>query len=192
MGLKNARLGFDQIKGRFIVELPSHLLEQIEHGNVCLVLVDRIQHLVPSPDGCDDGVGIGGPGEGAGFCVVLVDEAVDGGLEVDDGVEDAAPEPPLGELGEEAFDGIQPGAGCRHEVEGPAGMAVEPCADLRVLVGGVVVEDGVDVAVGRHRALDGVEEADELLVAMPGHVRPMTVPSSTLSAANSVVVPWRL
>ena len=52
--------------------------------------MDRIQHLVPSPDGCDDPVRIGGPGEGPRFCVMLADEAVDGGLEVDDGVEDAA------------------------------------------------------------------------------------------------------
>lgn len=41
---------------------------------------------------------------------MLIDEAVDGGVELDDGVEHAAPEAPLGELGEEAFDGIQPGA----------------------------------------------------------------------------------
>ena len=46
------------------------------------------------------------------------------------------------------------------------GMAVEPRADLRVLVRGVVVEDGVDRLAGRHRGLDGVEEADELLMAV--------------------------
>jgi len=55
-------------------------------------------------------------------------------------------------------------------VEGPAGMAVEPRAHLRVLVRGVVVEDGVDLAAGRRRGLDGVEEADELLMAVPLHV----------------------
>src|SRR4249919_3930125 len=86
-------------------------------------LVDRIQHLVPSPDGCDDPVRIGGPGEGARFCVMLMAEAVDGGLEVDDGVEGPSLEPALGELCEEALDGVEPGAGCRHEVEGPARMA---------------------------------------------------------------------
>ena len=112
-------------------------------------LVDRIQHLVPSFDGGDDAVRIGGPDEGLRFCVVLADEAVDGGLEVDDGAEDAALEPALGELGEEAFDGVEPGAGCRHEVEGPARVAVEPLAHLGVLVRGVVVEDGVDVLAGR-------------------------------------------
>lgn len=44
---------------------------------------------MPSPDGGDDGVGVGGPGEGLGLDVVLAHEAVDGGLKVDDGVKDA-------------------------------------------------------------------------------------------------------
>ena len=135
--------------------------------------MDRIQHLVPSPDGSDDFVGIGGPCEGLRFGVVLSDEAVDGGLEVDDGVEDTAPKPPLREFGEKALDGVEPGAGCRHEVEGPAGMAVEPRADLRVFVCGVVIEDGVDLLVLRDRSLDGVEEADELLMAPLAHLKKM-------------------
>ena len=49
-------------------------------------------------------------------------------------------------------------------------MAVEPGAHLRVLVGGVVVEDDVDDLAGRHLGLDGVEEADELLVPVALHV----------------------
>lgn len=58
---------------------------------------------------CDDVVGIGLPNEGFGAVgVVLADEAVDGCLEVDDGVEDAVLEAPPGELCEEAFDGIEP------------------------------------------------------------------------------------
>jgi hypothetical protein len=36
--------------------------------------------LVPSPDGCDDLVRIGGPREGARLSGMLMDEAVDGGL----------------------------------------------------------------------------------------------------------------
>ena len=82
--------------------------------------MDRIQHLVPAPDGGDDFVGIGGPDEGLGHLVGLVDEAVDGGLEIDDGAEDAAFQSALGQLGEEAFDGVEPGARGRGEVEGEA------------------------------------------------------------------------
>lgn len=51
----------------------------------------------------------------------------------------------------------------------PARMIGEPLQDLRVLVGGVVVEDGVDDLAGRHDTLDGVEEFDELLMPMLGH-----------------------
>jgi len=51
-----------------------------------------------------------------------------------------------------------------------AQKAVEPTADLRVLMRGVVIEDRVDVPALRDRGLDGVEEADELLMAMAGHV----------------------
>ena len=60
---------------------------------------------------------------------MLVEVAVDGGLKVDDGSEDAAPDALASELGEEAFDGIEPGAGFRSEVEAPAGMAGEPGFD---------------------------------------------------------------
>ena len=48
--------------------------------------------------------------KGFGLLVVLGDEAVDGGLQVDDGAEDAALQPPPGELGEEALDGVEPRA----------------------------------------------------------------------------------
>ena len=65
---------------------------------------------MPSPDGGDDFVWIGGPGEGLGHLVGLLDEAVDGGLEIDDGSEDAAFQSSLRQLGEEALDGVQPGA----------------------------------------------------------------------------------
>ena len=49
--------------------------------------------------------------------------------------------------------------------------------DVGLFVGGIVVDDCVDDLSGRHGALDGVEEANELLVAMPSHaasdVRPL-------------------
>ena len=55
-------------------------------------------------------------------------------------------------------------------MEGPAGMVGEPGTDLGMLVGGVVVDNGMDQLAGRHLRLDGVEEADELLMAMALHV----------------------
>jgi hypothetical protein len=79
--------------------------------------------------------------------VVLGEVAVDGGLKVDDGVEDAALEASLRQLGEEAFDRIEPRARGWREVESEALMAVELGMHLGVLVSGVVVEDAVTAGV---------------------------------------------
>jgi len=67
--------------------------------------------LEPAFSGCDDAAWVGSPDEGLGLGpVVLVDEAIDGGLEVDEGMKDATFEASPGEFGEEAFDGVGPGA----------------------------------------------------------------------------------
>ena len=55
-------------------------------------------------------------------------------------------------------------------MEGPAGMAGEPLAHLRMLVDGVVVDDGVGDFAGRDMCFDGIEKANELLMAMALHV----------------------
>ena len=55
------------------------------------------------------------------------------------------------------------------EVEDPAGMARQPFVHVGVFVGGVVVEDHVDHLAGRNGPLDGVEEAEELLVPVARH-----------------------
>ena len=102
--------------------------------------------------------------------VVLGDVAVDGGLEVDERAEDPALEPASGEGREEALHGVEPGCAGGGEVEGPAGVADEPGAHLGVLVGGIVVDHGVNHLPGRHRGLDLVEEADELLMPVALHV----------------------
>jgi len=126
--------------------------------------------LKPSVSCADDGVWVCAPDEGLGVLVVLVEEAVDGDLEVDDGSEHAVPEASPGELGEEAFDSVQPRGRGRGEVEGPARVSLEPGADLGVLVSGVVVEDDVDDLACGDVALQRVEEADELLMAVALHV----------------------
>jgi len=50
--------------------------------------------LFPAADFFDDGIGVGGPHEWFGTGIGLLQEAVDGGLEIDDAFEDAAFEPP--------------------------------------------------------------------------------------------------
>ena len=63
---------------------------------------------MPTADGCDDLIGIGCPDEGLGLPVGVGEEAVDGGLQFDDRGKHAAFQPAIGELGEEAFDRVQP------------------------------------------------------------------------------------
>ena len=139
--------------------------------------------MVPAFDGGDDVVRVCGPCEGLWRLVCLGEESVDGFLEIDDGSEDAALQASAGQLGKEPFHGVEPGTRCRREVEDEALVPVEPGAHLRMLVRCVVVEDDMNDLSGRNLGLDRVQKADELL---------MTVPSSTLRAANRVVVPWRL
>ena len=55
-------------------------------------------------------------------------------------------------------------------MEGEAFVAAEPGADLQVLVGGGVVENDMHGFVLRHTGIDGVQESDELLMAMTLHV----------------------
>jgi hypothetical protein len=50
-----------------------------------------------------------------------------------------------------------------------SGVSAQPFDHLGMLVGGVVVEDGVDGHAGRDLALDGVQEADELLMPVAPH-----------------------
>ena len=54
-------------------------------------------------------------------------------------------------------------------MEHPARMTREPGAHTRVLMDRIVVEDGVDHLAGGNACLDGVEEADELLMPVTLH-----------------------
>ena len=72
-------------------------------------LVDCLQRLDPSAPACDDGLWIGAPGEWPGsVAVALCDEAVDGGLQIDDRAQHAVRETAAGERCEKAFDRVQP------------------------------------------------------------------------------------
>jgi hypothetical protein len=82
--------------------------------------------------------------EGFAVSVVVVEDAVDGGLKVDDGSEGAALQPLLAQRGEEALNGVEPRGGGRGEVEGPVWMTRQPFLHLQVLVSGAVVADRVD------------------------------------------------
>ena len=125
---------------------------------------------MPSFDSGDDFVWIGGPSEGLGLLIILFEEAVDRGLEIGDRSEHAAFQSPLCQGREKTFDSVEPRCRSGREVKGPAGMAGEPLADLRMFMGGVIVDDRLDRLSRWSPLLDGVEEANELLMAMALHV----------------------
>ena len=117
----------------------------------------------------EDVSGGGGPGEGFGVLVVLGEIVVDGRLQFGDALEDAPADGVLGDFGEEAFDLVQPGGRRRREVEMEAGVLFQPRLDLGMLVGGVVVDDQVDVEPLRRLAVEPAQETEELLVPVPLH-----------------------
>jgi hypothetical protein len=57
-------------------------------------------------------------------------------------------------------------------VKSPARVARQPGQYLGMLMGGVVVEHGVDQLTGGNRTLDGIEETDEFAVAVALHAAP--------------------
>ena len=115
--------------------------------------------------------------------------AVDGGLQVDDRMKTAATDAFAGQHREEIFDRIQPRPRGRREMEGPARMPCQPFFDLRMLVSGVVVDHRLDLLAGRNVALDGLEEADELLVPMALHAASDDIAVEHVESRENGVVP---
>ena len=99
----------------------------------------------------------------------FAEEAINRGLEIDDRAEHAAFEAALGQLGEEALDGVELGGRGRRVMEHKARMPTEPGPRLGMFVRAVIVEDHVNDLADRDLGLDGVQEPDELLVPVALH-----------------------
>ena len=80
--------------------------------------------------------------------------------------ERAAPDRLLGDEREPALDLIEPAGVGGGVVDVVARMAGEPGFDLRMLVGGVVVGDQMDVEIGRDVAVEMIKKGEELLMPM--------------------------
>ena len=100
---------------------------------------------------------------------MLREVAIDGGLEVGDGAEHAAPQGVLGERREERLDSVEPGALLWREVVHPAGVAVGPAHDFGRVMRGDIVEHHVNEFPGRDLRLDGVQEAKDFLMPVALH-----------------------
>ena len=81
----------------------------------------------------------------------------------------AAADPQVIETSEGAFDEVAPRRRRRSEVQVPPGVfrIGKPASDRRCLVGGEVVEHGVDLEVTRHMEVDEVEVAQHVDGPLP-------------------------
>ena len=124
--------------------------------------------------------------------IVVSEVFHDGALELGDAFEGATANAVSSDLGEEALDHVEPGSRGRREVQIEARMRLEPALYGRRLMGGIAVDDQVEVETGRGAMIDQLEKAQELSMPVRGIQVPITLPSSILRAANRVVVPLRL
>ena len=112
---------------------------------------------MPAPDGGDDLTRVGGPNKRLGRLVCLLDEAIDRGFKLDDGMEDAALQALLGQFRKVSLHCIEPGTGRGREVKEEALVACEPRQNGWMLMSGVVVENDMDCLSSRKLGVDGVE-----------------------------------
>src|SRR4029453_12726165 len=102
------------------------------------------------------------PHEGVGGLVVDGQVAIDGHLEIADAAVNATAELLLGEQREPTLYEIDPRRALRREVQMIPGPLREPPLDQWGLVGGVVVDDQMDVQLLGDRRIDRVQELPEL------------------------------
>ena len=93
------------------------------------------------------------------MAVVVVEIVHDGLLQFAGGFEDAAADALSGDLGKEPLDHVEPRPGGGREVQVEARMPLEPAFYRGGLVGGIIVNDQMQVEVGRRLLVDGLEEA---------------------------------
>src|SRR6185312_797919 len=105
-------------------------------------------------DGGENVVGGFGPAEALGVGVDGVEVGEDRGFQFRGRAVDVATDLLFGDVGEEALDLIDPGAGGRREVNMPSRPRAVPLSDRLGLVSGVVVHHEVDVEAARDIALD--------------------------------------
>ena len=86
--------------------------------------------------------------------VSMIDPFDDGGLEFGNAAEDASAYSLASDLVEQPLNQIEPGRGCRGEVQLEARMALEPTLHGRRLVCGVIVEDQVEVETRQRLFVD--------------------------------------
>ncbi len=106
------------------------------------------------------------PDERLGIAVVVFDIVLDRVNEFRHAGEHTAFDCILAQVAEEAFDHVQPRGTGRSEVHMESRVALEPGSDLWMLMGGMVVDDQMQIEPGRGFAFDLAQELQPLLMTM--------------------------
>ena len=88
---------------------------------------------------------------------------IDRSLKVIDAGIAAAPDTPRCDLGKKPFDQVQPSGAGGREMQLEAHVLLKPGLHLRRLVGGIVVQDHMDIAPRWHSLFDTAKEFEEFL-----------------------------
>src|ERR1035441_4690876 len=119
-----------------------------------------------SGDFFEDVGGFCSPDKGFWVSVVVVDVVADGGDQLLQVLEDAAPDLVCCQVTEEPFDHVEPGSRRRREADVESLVFQQPALDARMFVRRVVVADQVDFLPCRDCLIDHAQEAKPLLMAM--------------------------
>ena len=96
----------------------------------------------------------------------MLDEVVDSGDQMFHAPETPPADGLLGDEPEPAFHLIEPGRVGGSVVDLEAGPLCQPESYLGMLVGGVIVDDEMNIETFRHRLINALEELKELLMTM--------------------------
>jgi hypothetical protein len=140
----------------------------------------------------EDGFGTCRPCEGLRVLVSMLDPFSDRPLELGNIAEGSSPYTLSNDFGEQTFDQVEPGAGCRREVQLEALMSRQPVLHGRCFVSGVIIEDELQIEMGGVFRSIFLRKARNSSALRRGTHSPITVPVAISSAAKSVVVPLRL
>ena len=132
------------------------------------------------------------PNVGLRAAVVVIEIVHDGLLQFVDALEDAAANAFSGDLGKEPLDHVEPRARSGRKVQVKARMPLEPALYRRGLVGGIIVDDEMQVEIGQSPFVDGLEKAEELAMPVAGHALADDCAVEHVESRKQVVVPLRL
>ena len=104
------------------------------------------------------------PDDGFWILIVAIDVFSNGHDQLFEILEDAALEPVLGQVAEEAFHHIQPRGRSRREANMESLVCLQPAFDSLMFVGRVVIANQIDFFFTRNGLIDLAQELEPLLM----------------------------